>query len=377
MLGVTIAMDWVAILPAGLIGVLTLEIGTTVDVAPATLGVVISAYFLSGSATAALLGSQIDRAGPRRSASIAGVVSVACLAAMAAPWDSFWPVAVIAAAAGSAMAIMMPSTNAMLGSVVPQRFRMLAVCAKQAAVPIALASAAATIAIATSLGGWRSVFAGAAALGCGVLVCFRRCTTKPNSGSAGQPSAHGGSGRAAQRTILRVGASTMLASLLAGSLTGYAAISLRAAGFSPVGVATVLALSNAAGVLSRLISGWWAQRRRSTSLRAVAAMMLAGSVGAALLAAGTPVTAAIGSVVAFGLGWGFSALTYAVILELNPDNPGATGSVIQSGGMAGSGLGPLIMAGVAGYSGLAAGWLVVAAASVAAGLLIWRFQPAR
>lgn len=374
-LAVTIAMDCIAILPAGLVGVLALAISEDLDVAPTTLGLVVSAYFLAGSLAAALLGSHIDRVGPRRAAMFSALVSIGCLTFIALPWDSVWLLGVAAALGGSAMAITMPSTNAVLGAVVQQRQRMIAVCAKQAAVPISLAGAAATITVADALGGWRPVFGGAACLGVVILLLFQWRTndTQPRPVSAaGQDSR---AGRTAQRAILRVGISSMLASLLAGTLTGYAAISLHEAGVTPAGTAIVLAVSNATGIMARLVSGWWAQRRNATNLRTVAAMMIAGGVGAGLMAAGSPVAVSIGSVVAFGLGWGWSALTYAVILELNLDNPGATGAVIQSGGMAGSGTGPLIMAALVGTFSLAAGWLVVGCAAVAAGVLIWRFQP--
>jgi hypothetical protein len=164
----------------------------------------------------------------------------------------------------------------------------------------------------------------------------------------------------------------MLASLLAGSLIAYAAVSLHESGLAPAAGAIVLAVSNAGGVAARLGSGWWAQRRHSTSLRIVSVMMIAGAVGAFLLSFETPTTAAIGSVVAFTLGWGWSALLFAVILEVNLDNPGATGAVLQSGSMAGSGAGPLLMACLVGSFGLTAGWIVVGGAGLIAGLLILR-----
>jgi len=375
-LAVTIAMDCIAILPAGLVGVLALAISEDLDVAPTTLGLVVSAYFLAGSLAAALLGSHIDRVGPRRAAMFSGLVSIGCLSFIAlVPWDSAWLLGFAAALGGSAMAITMPSTNAVLGAVVHQRQRMIAVCAKQAAVPIALAGAAATITVAEALGGWRPVFGGTAGLGIVILLLFKWRTNDAPPRLSSAPAQDSRAGRTAQRAILRVGISSMLASLLAGTLTGYAAISLHEAGVTPAGTAIVLAVSNAAGIMARLVSGWWAQRRNATNLRTVAAMMVAGGIGAGLMAVGSPVTVSIGSVVAFGLGWGWSALTYAVILELNLDNPGATGAVIQSGGMAGSGTGPLIMAALVGTFSLAAGWLVVGCAAVGAGVLIWRYQP--
>jgi predicted MFS family arabinose efflux permease len=376
---VAVAMDAVAILPVGLVGVLALRISTDLGLAATSIGFVVSAFFLTGSVTAATLGPQIDRVGPRRSALLAGRLTSTCLALIAVAGVTPWLVGGACAAAGAGLAVTMPSTNAVLGTEVPASQRMLAVCAKQAAVPIALTVAAAMITLVDALGGWRVVFGGAAVAAIAVTSLFQRFTSPPRAAPATIGARAPTAGRDAQRAILRVGVSSMLASVLAGALTGYAALSLDAAGVRPVVAASVLAVSNSAGVVARLASGWRAQRQRDTSLRVVAGMMIAGGGGAFLLAVGTPATVSVGSVLAFGLGWGWSALTYAAILEANLDNPGATGAVIQSGGMAGSGTGPLVMAGLVGSFGLAAGWVAVGSAAVLAGLLLFghRSAPAR
>jgi predicted MFS family arabinose efflux permease len=369
-----IAMDSVAILPAGLVGVLAIDLGSDLGAGATAIGLLISAYFLTGSIVAAVVGSHIDRFGPRRSATLTAGLSVAALALIAVPVHALWIVAVACATAGGAMSITMPSTNAILGVIVGPSNRMLAVCAKQAAVPIALAAAAATLPLASSIGGWRVIFAGAAAFGVAVLAVFRHCTRDLARRPATRPAA-AASSRRAQRAVVRIGVSSMLASLLAGTLTGYAAISLHRAELSPALAASVLAISNAGGIASRLATGWWAQRRNSISLRPVSLMMIAGGTGAFLIAVESPGAVALGSIVAFSLGWGWSALTYAVVLEANLDNPGATGAVVQAGGMAGSGTGPLLMAGLVGSFGLSVGWLTVGCAAVSGGVLIWRYRP--
>lgn len=374
LLAIAISMDCVAILPAALVGVLALDIGPTLGVPPTRLGLVVSAYFLAGSVTAATVGSHIDAIGPRVAALASGAATVVCLASVAIPSGSIWALGALAAAGGAAMSITMPSTNAILGGGVLTSHRIIAICAKQAAVPVALTGAAGSIGLARILGDWRPIFLLAALLGLVVLAAFA-LLTRGSQRAVGSERPARGAGRSAQRAIVRVGVSSMLASLLAGALTGYAAITLHDAATSRSGVAVVLTVANAAGVLTRVLSGWWAQRMGTTSLKAVSAMMIAGGAGAALMAVDSPLAVSIGCLAAFGLGWGWSALTYAVVLELNLDNPGATGAVIQAGGMAGSGAGPLLMAGLVGAFGLGVGWIAIGVAVITAGVLLWGYQP--
>src|SRR5690606_7537541 len=141
---------------------------------------------------------------PRRSATFTAGLSIGALALAATPWDAWWLIAVACAVGGGAMSITMPSTNAVLGAVVGPSQRVLAVCVKQAAVPLALTAAAVALPLANAIGGWRVVFAGASVIGVAVLALFRWCTQDmPRPVSATPISAL--SSRRAQRAILRVG----------------------------------------------------------------------------------------------------------------------------------------------------------------------------
>jgi hypothetical protein len=58
----------------------------------------------------------------------------------------------------------------------------------------------------------------------------------------------------------RYGIATMLASLLAGALIGYAAVSLARAGLGAETVAHVRVIANLGGIATRVLTGWLAQR---------------------------------------------------------------------------------------------------------------------
>ena len=98
-------------------------------------------------------------------------------------------------------------------------------------------------------------------------------------------------------------------------------------------------------------------------------MTWSGAVGALGLTSDRAAGAVAGALVAFALGWGWSGLAFALVLVASGERPGSTGAALQSGGMLGSALGPLLMAGAVRASGLTAGWAMVAAAMVIAGLL--------
>jgi hypothetical protein len=102
----------------------------------------------------------------------------------------------------------------------------------------------------------------------------------------------------------------------------------------------------------------------------VTAMMVGGGAGAFMMATGRETWMVVGTLIAFGIGWGWSGLTYALVLVSHTANPGSTGAVIQAGGMAGSASGPLLMAATVSAFGLSAGWIVAGLAIIAAGLLV-------
>ncbi|MFI5426615.1 hypothetical protein [Aeromicrobium sp. UC242_57] len=138
----------------------------------------------------------------------------------------------------------------------------------------------------------------------------------------------------------------------------------------PSTIALVLGVANGAGIVTRLISGAVAQHLTLHSWLPVTAMMIGGGVGAFMLAIGRPGWTIAGTLLAFGVGWGWSGLTYALVLVGHAENPGSTGAVIQAGGMAGSASGPLLMAATVNAFGLSAGWICAGLAIIAAGLLV-------
>ncbi|ANQ75615.1 MULTISPECIES: MFS transporter [Rhodococcus] len=371
-LGCGIALDSCALLPVGFLGAFAVDLQSDLRVDSTFIGLAVAAFFFFGSLTALTIGTSIDAYGPRRVAVIAGATTAVanCVVGL----SGYSPLMVVAASAlaGAAFSLTMPATNAVLGAAVTAKYRTLAVCVKQSAVPAALIVATLAVPLLGGKGGWRAGYVLAAFVTVSVVPIFARCTrfVVPRS----RLPVDGGeiTGRQAQRAVARFGVATMLASLLPGALTGFAALSLVGAGSSIGAAVLVLAVANACGIAMRVVSGALAQHYRLTSWLPVSAMMVAGAVGAFLLSSGVLILTIVGTLLAFGIGWGWSGLTYALVLASAPGNPGSTGAVIQAGGMLGSACGPVLMALMAEWLGMSVGWIGIGIAILVAGIVVAR-----
>jgi MFS family permease len=366
---VSIALDCCGIVPIGIVGAFAVSIVAEMGAGKSFAGYLAGAFFLAGSVTAISVGPMIDRLGPRRAASVSSAVTALAALPVLALAERPWQMAAGCALAGSAFAITLPATNAVLGAVTPVRRKILAICTKQAAIPLALGLAAVALTGLQSFGGRRTAFGVAAAVALLALGSFRLATRRASLRSV-SATTRASSHRRAQASVLRFGLATLLASLLAGVLIGFGALSLSAVGLSDASIARVLVLGNLCGITARVASGLVAQRASVQSWWPVTVLMLVGGAGTFLVASGQLVLTVVGMLLAFGFGWGWSGLTFALVLVSSPTSPGSTGALLQAGGMLGSATGPLLMALVVNHWGLGAGWVIVGSAIVVAGLVV-------
>lgn len=325
-------------------------------------------FFVAGSVMAMVLGRRIDSVGPRRCAIACGVSTAVVALPLLSIHDE--PVAMVigCAVSGAAFALTLPATNAVLQEHLPARLLVVAVCAKQAAIPLALLLAA-TVAPLLS----RSTASQAAAVVAFISVgLFAVVTTGAEPTRARDEELPPLPTGDAAASLVRFGAVILLASLAAGALIGYSALALSDLGMSEAAVARTLVAANLGGVAVRILSGVTAARYDLTSWWPVSSMMLAGAVGLVGMATGRPALVVGGCLCAFAFGWGWSGLAFAIVLVDSSGRPGASGAHLQASGMLGSALGPGLMAAAISVAGLATGWLLVAVVlAVAGGLACW------
>jgi MFS superfamily sulfate permease-like transporter len=138
----------------------------------------------------------------------------------------------------------------------------------------------------------------------------------------------------------RYGLAALFASMLAGALVAYSALGLSRVGLSSSEIAGVLLVGNLCGIAARVISGGVTQRLGVRSWWPVTAMMVVGGVGASCLASTGPALAFAGCLVAFTYGWGWSGLTFGLVLLSSANRPGLSGAALQADGMLGTTVGP-------------------------------------
>lgn len=357
-----VLLDCSGILAMGVVATFALSIVREVGRGDSFAGHLATVFFVAGSLAALTLGRRIDRFGARRSALLAGSATSFVALPMLAVVDGPVLMLVACGVAGCAFAITLPATNAVLRELISPDRTILAVCIKQAAIPLALVLASA----AAPLGGHRVAFVAANGLSILAFVSFAWLTARtPGHGRSDE-----GESDLPRPRVARYAVATMLASLLAGALIGYAALSLSQVGLGSGAVAGILLFGNLGGIATRVLTGWLAERSALRSWWTVSLMMLAGGLGTLGLASDQPGVAVTGCLVAFVLGWGWSGLTFALILVSSGGNPGSSGALLQAGGMVGSAAGPVVMALAVQAGGLGFGWCVMAASIAAAGLLV-------
>ena len=357
------------VLPAFLTGGLAVQIRDELEFGEGALGVAIAVFFASSSLSSVLSGRVVERVGYSLGMRAAVLASAASLLGVAALADSWAALVFCLSLGGLANAISHPATHLFLARKVPQGRQSLAFGVKQAAIPTAtLLAGLAVPALATTVG-WRWAFVALAALALVVALLVPK----------GEPGLVGPEGKAARTGDARMGALVLLAlgmalgSAAANPLGAFIVVSLVAAGIEVGAAGLLLALGSAVGIGVRVLLGWFTDRREGGSLNLVAGMMALGTLGFLLLASGVGELLVVGTVLAFGAGWGWPGLFNFAVVKTSPGAPAAATGVTQTGASGGAAIGPLVFGLIVEGTSFGTAWLVsgalalLAAAAILAG----------
>jgi cyanate permease len=138
------------------------------------------------------------------------------------------------------------------------------------------------------------------------------------------------------------------------------------AGLTTARAGHLLSLCALVAVVVRIAAGALTDRRPERNPAVIAGMMAAGGAGLVLIAAGTPVTFAVGAFLAFSAGWGWTGLLLATALRLVPDRAESAGHTVQVGVYAGAAVAPFAFGTLSAAAGFAAASLLAAVLAVAA-----------
>jgi predicted MFS family arabinose efflux permease len=157
-----------------------------------------------------------------------------------------------------------------------------------------------------------------------------------------------------------------LGSAAAVPLGAFIVASGVAAGLRVEFAGILLAAGGVVGIAVRLALGWLADRRSTGHLQIVAVMLIVGTAGFVLLATGVSWLFVLGTVLAFGAGWGWHGLFNFAVVKYNRNAPAAATGITQTGAAAGSAIGPFLFGVIVESTSYGTAWLSAGTAALAA-----------
>lgn len=348
----------VVVVPSYLTGTLAVSMGPELGFTPAVLGLLTGARFATAAAASAMAGRWVERFGATGGMRVA-VLTVAVTSIVIGVFirDPLL-FAALFCLNGVALATVQPAVDIWVARSVPGQRQGLAFGAKQAAVPTAALLAGLTVPAAATGVGWRAVWiaAGLTALLVAVVVPWRG----GRSDTAAAGSAGGSRDRGALPALAVLAVSFGFGSAAVVNLTTFLVVATVSAGFDEGTAGMVFAVSSAAGIVARLVLGYWADRIRVDLLAVLAGVQLAGAGAFLLLGLASGVAYVAAAPVAFAVGLGWPGLLLLVVVRASPRAPGAATGFVNTGSYLGSIAGPALFGLLATRIGYSAGWLFTA-----------------
>lgn len=360
-----IVVTTAGVLPVFLTGGVSVQMRDDLGFGAGGLGAAVTAFFVTTAVCSAPMGRLAGRLGTDRSMRAACVVAGVSLAGVAAGARSLgWLVAFLVVGA-SANALAQPASNAYIIERIPGHRQGLAFGVKQSAIPVStLLGGLAVPALALTVG-WRWAFAGGAAVAVtGTLLVGGGRARTAEDGSAAEYR------RVDPGPLLVLAAGVFLGAAAANALGAFLIDSAVRFGFGEGAAGLLQAAASAAGVGVRLFAGWRADQREGGNLPIVAALLVAGAGGFALMATGAETAYAVGVIAAFAFGWGWPGLANFAVSRRYAHAPAAATGITQTGVAFGAAAGPFAFGLLAGAGAYRTAWALCAVVAVAAAVTV-------
>lgn len=361
-----------AVLPVFLIGASTDAIRAELDVSETAIGAVVTVLFTAVGLSAAPIGRLTERVGAAtalRGGLLLSGLATASIGLLAHAW---WQLALPMLVVGVAIGLIdTGGARAFADRVTPER-QGTAFGLKEASIPSASLLAGLALPTLAVWFGWRASFLAAPVLAALVAILVpgtpgRRSDstsgTSDTSAAAPVPEAPPEVSRSLVRFSVGVG-------LGAGAATAAATFLVPAAtsrGLSTTAAGALLVVASVASIIGRIGFGRWADREGAVPIRAVAAMLGVGGLGATLLAVPAPtVVAVLGAILLLGAGWGWTGLAFLAAVRARPEAPAVAAGTVLTGLGVGGALGPLAFGALASSRSYPTAWTVTAVAMLVA-----------
>jgi predicted MFS family arabinose efflux permease len=323
------------VIPSFLTGALVVQMRSDFELTPATLGLLVGLFYGSAALASGPAGRVVQRVGSWTGMQAATIGAAICMGGIAllvhdAPTLGFFLVL-----GGLANSASNPAANLLLVDVMPASRRALALGVKQSAIPIATLLAGLSIPLLALPLGWRWAF-GVIACAAAVIAAVAWLNGRPprrashEADPASMASVRPKSAR--RRAELLILATGAMLGIWGGQALGTYLVSYTVGlGQSPASAGLVLTVASLAGISARIVAGWIVDRRGTTGVGELQAMLAIGAVGLLLIAIGLPGLIWLGPVLAFAGGWGWSGVLTYVAVRLDPAAPAAATGVTQTG----------------------------------------------
>ncbi|GAA2158141.1 MFS transporter [Actinomadura napierensis] len=357
-----------AVMPGFAVGAFAPSMQDTLHTTRTTLGLAMSAFYAAsalGSPAAKRLAARLPVPAVLPAAAIVAALAMLALS-RAGHVAVLFPVLVVA---GFANGLVQPAAGRLIAARAPARRRSLAAGTVGAALGAGTLVPGLLVALVVHPYGWRAAMtiAGLLAL---VPAALAPLTRTPPAGRRRVTYAPQPMPRAVRRTLVLWAAAAALSATGNNAVASYFVQLGAHSGVPDALTGDLLAMSALIAIAVRLAAGALADRAPRGDRAVIAAMMLSGAAGLALIAAGSPVTFLAGAVLAFSAGWGWTGLLLSAALRLLPDRAENAGHTVQVGVYTGATIAPFTFGALSASFGFAAAALLAAVAALAAASLM-------
>lgn len=360
----------VTVMPGFAVGAFAVAIVPDLQVSRTGLGVAMSAFYAAtalGSPFAKRLAVRLPMPHVLAAASLASS-AVLLLLSRAAGLPEMITVLV---AGGLANSLVQPAAGRFIAARTPARRRSLAAGIVGAALGAATLPPGLLVALVVPSYGWRAAALGAALIALAPLPLARFAALPMAPRVEPSEPAAGGWARSPRRVLVLWAVAASLSAAGNNAVASYFVPLGGHAGLAPAVAGQLLTLCAAFAIAVRIIAGALTDRAPGRNPLVIAAMMTAGGLGIAVIAAGTPFAFVAGAVLAFSAGWGWTGLLLAATLRLVPDRPENAGHTVQTGIYVGATAAPFGFSALATATGFSVAALLTSIAGVlAAGLVL-------
>ena len=354
-----------SILPVQLLGASAVLARDELHFNPADLGVAVASFFAAYGVSAWTAGHLSQTRGPRVGLIIGTALSCVALLGIATIVHDWWTMIALMMIGGVGNAFSAVGGNLALGSGGGFRRQGLAFAMKQSAVPLSgLLSGAAVPIIGVTLG-WRWSFVAALLLAPALYFLLSKEFVEGASLRTDR-TAPATDWAMMVPVALAYGGAAGSASVLGAFLVDAAVKS----GFSIAAAGSILVMGSVTSLAARMGVGMLVDRRGRADFMIVAVMLFIGTAGYLALAQGSVVWFAIGTVLAFGAGWGWNGAANHAIVSMNKRNPGTASGLAMMGMALGGVVWPMAFGLIVTHVNFRTAWIATAGLSLTSAILL-------